>query len=161
MGITARIAAKPCQQCMPRFCSLPPYSGLPSVQLPWRWCLQRLTLLTRRFWSAPPAPFPTRLPFSLRRRFPPYESSLTLALMGNVCPSVSSLLEGNEVVAICELLPTNGRGGRGLPARRSSRLLFQVFRVETFSLLPDGQRDRCDLVRQSKAGHRRPKLPSG
>src|SRR5260370_25916120 len=42
--------------------------------------------------------------------------------------------------------------------RRSSCLLFQMFGVETYLLLPDDQRDRCNLPRQGKTRHR--SLPS-
>src|SRR2546422_5242124 len=41
-------------------------------------------------------------------------------------------------------------------ARRSSCLPFQVFGVETFSFLPQGQSDRRDLARQGETGHRGP-----
>jgi hypothetical protein len=42
----------------------------------------------------------------------------------------------------------------GFSNRRSSCLLFQMFSVETHSFLPDEQRDRGDLPRQSEARHR-------
>jgi hypothetical protein len=42
----------------------------------------------------------------------------------------------------------------GFSTRRSSCLLFQMFRVETHSFLPDEQSDRGDLPRQSEARHR-------
>ena len=50
----------------------------------------------------------------------------------------------------------NGSPGmeRTLSQRRSSCLLFQMFGVETYLLLPNDQRDRGNLPRQSQAGHR-------
>ena len=43
---------------------------------------------------------------------------------------------------------------RTLCQRRSSCLLFQMFGVETYLLLPDDQRDRGNLPRQGKTRHR-------
>src|SRR5260370_8544173 len=42
---------------------------------------------------------------------------------------------------------------RTLCQRRSSCLLFQMFGVETYLLLPDAQRDRGNLPRQGKTRH--------
>src|ERR1022692_1155221 len=47
------------------------------------------------------------------------------------------------------------RRWKGLRARRSSCLLFQMFGVETCSFLPDNQNDRRDLARQGETSHRR------
>src|SRR5437762_2760433 len=44
---------------------------------------------------------------------------------------------------------------RTLCQRRSRRLLFQFFSVETYSFLPDDQSDRRNLARQGKTRHRR------
>lgn len=44
---------------------------------------------------------------------------------------------------------------RTLYPRRSSRLLFQFFSVETCSFLPDDQSDRRDLACQGETSHRR------
>ncbi len=45
--------------------------------------------------------------------------------------------------------------GRTLCQRRSSCLLFHMFGVETYLLLPDGQGDRSNLPRQGETRHRR------
>ena len=44
---------------------------------------------------------------------------------------------------------------RALHPRRSSGLRFQFFCVEAFSLLPQSQRNGCNLARQREAHHRR------
>ena len=46
-----------------------------------------------------------------------------------------------------------GGDGRALPRRRSSGLRFQFFSVEVFSLLPQSQRNGCNLARQCETGH--------
>src|SRR5580700_1867586 len=46
------------------------------------------------------------------------------------------------------------RRWKGLCARRSSCLLFQMFGVETDSFLPNDQSDGCDLARQRETRHR-------
>ena len=43
----------------------------------------------------------------------------------------------------------------GLFWRRSGNLRFQFFSVEVFSLLPQSQRDRCNLTRQRQPRHGR------
>jgi len=51
--------------------------------------------------------------------------------------------------------PMISRRKRTRGSRRSSRLRFQVFGVETRSFLPDDQNDRCDLACQGETSHRR------
>src|SRR5208283_2289391 len=50
-----------------------------------------------------------------------------------------------------EMVP---KDGQTLSQRRSSCLWFQIVGVETYLLLPDDQRDRGNLPRQSQACHR-------
>src|SRR5208282_6007953 len=45
--------------------------------------------------------------------------------------------------------------GRALHPRRSSGLRFYFFCVEVFSLLPQSQRDSCNLARQRETRHGR------